>query len=150
MPLNKAVIEMPKGTRYKYEIDKDTGLLLLDRPIEAMVPHNYGFIPETMCEDGDALDVFVASFESIPSLATVSIEIIGYIQGKDGGKQDDKLLAYVNNDEYTKSLLQPAKFVEQCIRFLTSYKKGYVVEAVLMGKEPGEECLRLARLAHKA
>lgn len=123
----KAVIEMPMGTRYKYEIDKKSGALVLDRPIKSRVPYNYGFIPGTLCEDGDAIDVFVASSEPIPSLAEVRIRVVGAISGLDGGKRDDKILAFVFEDKFSRDTIPMTTFVGEVKAYLETYKAGFKI-----------------------
>jgi inorganic pyrophosphatase len=123
----KAVIEMPMGTRFKYEIDKITGALILDRPINAWVPYNYGFIPDTLCDDGDPIDVFVVSLEPIPSLTVVDIEIIGCIKGIDHGSSDDKILAFVSHDGFARSAILMPTLVGQVKAYLSTYKDGFKI-----------------------
>jgi len=74
-----AVIEIPKGSKVKYELDKDTGLLRVDRILHSAVhyPANYGFLPQTYCEDGDALDVLVLGQEEVTPLCILRARAIG-------------------------------------------------------------------------
>lgn len=123
-----AVIEMPMFTRYKYEISKETGLLTVDRPINQKIPSNYGFIENTLAEDGDALDVFVMASEAIPSTAIVELDVIGIVKVIDNGQRDDKILAYVKNDDSTKGILNPEEFTQSVVGYLNTYKSGVVVE----------------------
>lgn len=89
------VIEIPKGSHNKYEIDKETGLLHLDRVMHSRMsyPGEYGFIPQTLWEDGDALDVLVISTETIPSLCTVIARPVGVMHMTDNGDSDAKIIA---------------------------------------------------------
>ncbi len=98
-----AIIEIPMGSNVKYELDKQTGLLRLDRVLYSAVhyPANYGFIPQTLAEDGDALDVLVLCQESVAPLTLVSARAIGLMTMVDSGKRDHKILAVaVNDPEY--------------------------------------------------
>ena len=90
-----AVIEIPKGSKKKYELDKETGLIILDRVLHTSThyPANYGFIPRTYGDDGDPLDVLVLCSEEIDPLTLVRCYPIGYISMLDGGKNDEKIIA---------------------------------------------------------
>lgn len=127
----KAVVEMPSGTKHKYEVDKTSGLLFLDRVILVSVPVNYGYIENTLSEDGDPTDVFVASLEPIPPLTTVSIEVIKLIKCQDQLTQDDKALAYIKGDKKTKAVLDPDSFEKLVITYLNRYKEGMQVQKVV-------------------
>ena len=95
-----ALIEIPQGSRTKYEIDKPTGLLKLDRVIHSSFhyPVNYGFIPQTLGHDGDPLDILVLCSQSIQSLCLVEAKVIGNMQMIDTGERDDKIIAVASND----------------------------------------------------
>lgn len=95
-----ALIEIPQGSRCKYEIDKQTGLLKLDRIIYSSFhyPVNYGFIPQTLGEDGDPLDILVICSESIQALCLVEANVIGNMQMIDSGEKDDKIIAVAAKD----------------------------------------------------
>src|ERR1700752_822433 len=98
-----AVIEIPMGSSVKYELDKETGLIKLDRILYSAVyyPANYGFIPQTLAEDGDPLDVLVLCQEPVVPLTLVSARAIGLMTMIDSGKRDHKVLAVaVNDPEY--------------------------------------------------
>src|SRR5438128_1723405 len=90
-----AMIEIPQGSRTKYEIDKETGLLKLDRIIYSSFhyPVNYGFIPQTLGQDGDPLDILVLCSQSIQPLCLVQATVIGNMQMIDTGEKDDKIIA---------------------------------------------------------
>jgi inorganic pyrophosphatase len=95
-----ALIEIPQGSRTKYEIDKVTGLLRLDRVIHSSFhyPVNYGFIPQTLGDDGDPLDILVLCSQSIQPLCLVEATIIGNMQMIDSGEKDDKIIAVATKD----------------------------------------------------
>lgn len=94
------LIEIPQGSRAKYEIDKTTGLLKLDRVIYSSFhyPVNYGFIPQTLGLDGDPLDILIICSESIRSLCLVQATVIGNMQMIDNGEEDDKIIAVATED----------------------------------------------------
>src|SRR5690349_17817901 len=89
------VIEIPKGSKNKYELDKETGLLKLDRTLFSAVhyPADYGFIPRTYCDDGDPLDVLVLAAEPVYPLTLVDARAIGVMRMRDEKGIDDKILA---------------------------------------------------------
>ncbi len=95
-----AVIEIPKGSKCKYELDKYTGLLKLDRVLYTSThyPANYGFIPRTFADDGDPLDVLVLCSEPIYPLTLMRVYPIGVMRMIDGGKMDDKIIAVPFSD----------------------------------------------------
>ena len=95
-----AIIEIPQGSRSKYEVDKTTGLLRLDRVIYSSFhyPINYGFIPQTLGQDNDPLDILVLCSQSIQSLCIVEATVIGNMQMIDNGTMDDKIIAVAAKD----------------------------------------------------
>lgn len=123
-----AVIEIPKGSKMKYELDKDTGLLRLDRVLYTSThyPSNYGFIPRTYAEDGDPLDVLVLCSEAIYSLALVKCYPIGVISMLDNGAKDDKIIAIPFDDPTYNSYRDiselPRHIFEEMSHFFSVYK----------------------------
>lgn len=95
-----AVIEIPMGSSVKYELDKETGMLRLDRILYSAVyyPANYGFIPQTFADDDDPLDVLVLCQEAVAPLTLVNARTIGLMTMVDSGKKDHKILAVAIND----------------------------------------------------
>ncbi len=95
-----AIVEIPMGSSIKYELDKRTGLLRMDRVLYSAVyyPANYGFIPQTFAEDDDPLDVLVFCQEALAPLTLVTARAIGLMTMIDGGKQDHKILAVATGD----------------------------------------------------
>jgi inorganic pyrophosphatase len=87
------VVEIPRGSKVKYELDKETGLCYVDRILYSSVvyPHNYGFIPKTLCEDGDPLDVLVLMQEPVVPMCFLRARPIGVMQMLDQGERDDKV-----------------------------------------------------------
>ena len=94
------IIEISKGSRIKYEVDKDSGLIMFDRALFSPFHYsfNYGFIPQTLWEDGDPIDVMILSHESIISGCLVECKPLGYLDMIDGGESDIKLIAVPVND----------------------------------------------------
>jgi inorganic pyrophosphatase len=100
-----AVVEIPMGSSVKYELDKKTGLLRMDRVLYSAVyyPANYGFIPQTLAEDNDPLDVLVLCQEPVAPLTLVTARAIGVMTMLDSGRRDHKILAAaVDDPEYAK------------------------------------------------
>jgi inorganic pyrophosphatase len=98
-----AVIEIPIGSRVKYELDKPTGLLKVDRVLYSAVhyPANYGFIPRTYCDDNDPLDVLVLGQVEVVPLCIVRAKAIGVMQMIDQNEEDDKIIAvHADDPEY--------------------------------------------------
>lgn len=118
---------MPDGTTYKYEVDKSTGDLVLDRPLKLQVPFNYGYVPNTLSEDGDPLDIFVASNHSIPSKTRVKAFLLGVFRCIDNGQEDDKLVAVLSGEE-TGVDNETKEGIKNFIKYyLENYKEGFQV-----------------------
>jgi inorganic pyrophosphatase len=96
----QAIIEIPSGSRAKYELDKDSGLLRLDRVLYSSVhyPANYGFIPQTLGEDHDPLDILVISRVEVQPLCIVRAKVLGVMRMVDSGEGDDKIIAVAADD----------------------------------------------------
>lgn len=123
------IIEIPKNTRAKYEIDKDSGLLMLDRVLYSSMyyPANYGFIPQTYCDDNDPLDIIILSQITVVPLCIVSAKPIGVMRMKDGGELDDKIIAVAENDMSVNHINDiselPEHFFKELQNFFEDYKK---------------------------
>lgn len=123
-----AVIEISKGSKMKYELDKETGLLRLDRVLHTSThyPANYGFIPKTFADDNDPLDVLVLCSEKIEPMALVRCYPIGVISMMDGGHADDKIIAIPFGDptynEYKDISQLPKHIFDEMIHFFKVYK----------------------------
>jgi len=124
-----AVIEIPKGSKNKYELDKDTGMLLLDRILHTSThyPANYGFIPLTYADDDDPLDVLVLCSEALMPLSMVECYPIGVIVMYDNNENDEKIIAIPFNDpNYNtyKSILElPKHIFDEMQHFFSVYKQ---------------------------
>jgi inorganic pyrophosphatase len=134
-----AVIEIPKGTRQKIELDKASGLFRVDRILQSSMvyPANYGFIPQTLSEDKDPLDVLVLGQDPIATGIFLECRAIGFVRMKDGGAWDEKIIAVHVNDPAV-SIHSSATTLKQYIiieieRFFNDYKKYENKKAVTHG-----------------
>jgi inorganic pyrophosphatase len=125
----QAVIEIPKGSNAKYELDKETGMLRLDRVLFSTVyyPANYGFIPQTYGKDNDPLDILVLSEIDVQPLCIVEAKVIGVMRMIDNKQADDKIIAVAEKDmsiNYINAITElPPHFILQLRNFFESYKK---------------------------
>ena len=123
------IIEIPKNTRAKYELDKESGMLKLDRVLYSAMyyPANYGFIPQTYCDDDDPLDIVVLSQIDIQPMCLVNAKVIGVMRMLDGGEMDDKIIAVAANDmsvNHINSIDElPRHFFRELKNFFEDYKK---------------------------
>ena len=148
-----AVIEIPKGSKKKYELDKETGLMKLDRILYTSThyPANYGLIPRTYGDDNDPLDVVIICSEPIDSMTLVRCYPIGVITMLDGGKLDEKIISIPFNDPnynmYTDISQLPSHVFEEMRHFFRVYKslegKETVVDEI-QGREKAIETIKAA------
>jgi len=123
-----AIIEIPKGSKAKYEIDKNSGLIKLDRVLfsSVMYPANYGFIPKTYCDDKDPLDILVLCSVDVYPMSIIEAKVIGVMHMIDNGEQDDKIIAVAKHDmsvNYINDLSElPPHTMKEIVRFFQDYK----------------------------
>ena len=123
------IIEIPFGSSVKYELDKQSGLIKLDRVLYSAVyyPANYGFIPQTLAEDDDPLDVLVLCQENVVPLTIIHARTIGLMTMIDGGKKDHKIIAVATEDpefnSYREASEMPAHRLTMLRRFFQDYKQ---------------------------
>ncbi|MFK7758265.1 MAG: inorganic diphosphatase [Flavobacteriales bacterium] len=123
------IIEIPKNTRAKYELDKESGLLILDRVLYSSMyyPANYGFIPQSYCDDKDPLDILVLSQITVVPLCIVPSKVIGVMRMLDNGEHDDKIIAVAAHDMSVNHLNDiselPAHFLKELKHFFEGYSQ---------------------------
>ncbi|NIG54254.1 inorganic diphosphatase [Chitinophaga sp. Cy-1792] len=146
-----AIIEIPKGCRAKYELDKESGLLKLDRVLYSSVyyPANYGFIPQSYCDDHDPLDILVLSQVDCVPMCIIEAKVIGVMQMIDGGEADDKIIAVAANDMSVNHINDiselPPHFIEEMRHFFEEYKtleKKTVIVEEFQNKAKAEEIIK--------
>ncbi len=146
-----AIIEIPKGSKAKYELDKDSGLLKLDRVLFSSVhyPANYGFIPKTYCADKDPLDILVICSIDVEPLCIVESKVIGVMRMVDDNESDDKIIAVAKNDmsvNYIDDITElPPHTVVELKRFFEDYKKlenKHVVVNHFLGKKKAYQIIK--------
>ncbi len=124
-----AIVEIPKGRRSKFEIDKRTGFMKLDRYLysSSHYPGDYGFIPQTLAEDGDALDILVMVNEPTFSGCLIEARVVGLFRMTDRGAADYKVLGVPHTDPLFAEFQQledvPAHFLREVEHFFTTYKQ---------------------------
>jgi inorganic pyrophosphatase len=124
----RSIIEIPKGSKGKYEMDKESGLLKLDRVLFSSVhyPANYGFIPQTYCDDNDPLDILVICSIDVYPMCLIDAKVIGAMEMIDGNERDDKIIAVAKNDmsvNYLNNLSElPPHTLVELKRFFEDYK----------------------------
>jgi len=153
-----AIIEISKGSKNKYELDKETGLLRADRVLYSSVhyPANYGFVPKSYCDDGDPLDVLVLCQEPIVPLCIVPCRAIGMITMRDEMGRDDKVIAVHAADpaysSYQDISALPPHVIVELKRFFQDYKilehKEVVIDN-LKGRIDALNCIREAAKMYK-
>jgi inorganic pyrophosphatase len=125
----QGIIEIPKGSRAKYELDKESGLIKLDRVLYSSVyyPVNYGFIPQSYCNDKDPLDILVLSMIELTPMCIVAAKVIGVMQMVDSGETDNKIIAVAAGDpsvsHYNDIDELPPHFISELRNFFEDYKK---------------------------
>lgn len=123
------IIEIPRGSKAKYELDKTSGLLRLDRVLQTNLtyPAHYGFIPQTLSEDNDPLDAIILCSQELFPLSIVEIRVLGAVNMIDNGEQDDKILGVAARDPLYQSVNTlesvPEAIIESIIHFFKHYKE---------------------------
>ena len=153
------IIEIPRGSENKYEVDKETGFLRLDRPLFSSIhyPGDYGYVPKTLWDDGDPIDVLVLTSHPVYPLTLATVRIIGILDMFDGDESDAKLIGVYDSDprfsEYQDINNLRGHKLKEIIHFFESYKqlqdkevtirgvqdRATAVKAVLRSKELYEE-----------
>ncbi len=147
------IIEIPKNTRAKYELDKESGMLILDRVIYSSMyyPANYGFIPRTYCDDGDPLDIVVLTQIVIEPLCIVPAKVIGAMQMLDQGEKDDKIIAVAIGDMSVNHLNDVSElgphFVKELQNFFEDYKKLENKTVIIEDFQPKKVALEIVEKA---
>jgi inorganic pyrophosphatase len=148
-----AVIEIPTGSKVKYELDKATGLLRVDRILFSAVhyPANYGFVPRTYCDDGDPLDILVYCQEPIVPLAIMQAKVIGVMRMRDDKGQDDKLVAVSADDPEYADIADisemPGHRMRELRRFFEDYKALEHKKVLVQEPQGRGEALEVLRAA---
>lgn len=152
------IIEIPKNCRAKYELDKESGMLLLDRVLYSSInyPANYGFIPQTYCDDDDPLDILVISQIDIVPMCLVEATVLGVMRMLDGGEMDDKIIAVASNDisvNHMKDITDlPPHVIIELRSFFEDYKKLENKEVIVedfQGRETALEVIRKSVLDYR-
>lgn len=123
------IIEIPKNSRAKYELDKASGMLILDRVLYSSInyPANYGFIPQTYCDDNDPLDILVLSQIEVVPMCIVEAKVIGVMRMIDQGEMDDKIIAVAANDMSVNHFNEiedlPVHWIKELRSFFENYKE---------------------------
>ena len=144
-----AIIEIPQGSRNKYELDKNSGMLRLDRVLYSAVhyPGDYGFIPRTLHEDGDPLDVLVLIKEETFPGCLIDVRPIGVLKMLDKGEPDDKILAVPMHDPYHEEWFDiadiPRHQLKEIEHFFQSYKDLEGKRVQIIGWEKSEPAMRI-------
>ena len=146
-----AIIEIPTGSKVKYELDKKSGLLLVDRVLFSAVhyPANYGFVPRTYCDDGDPIDILVLCQEPIQPLAIMQAKLIGVMKMRDDKGEDDKLIAVHADDpnysDYSDVSELPPHRLRELQRFFQDYKALENKKVLVEAPQGRSEALRVLR-----
>jgi len=150
------VIEIPKNSKIKYELDKETGMLKLDRFLHSAVhyPGDYGFIPQTLWDDNDPLDIVVLTGEPVYPMTLAEVRPIGVLRMVDGDEKDDKIVACYRDDPRYKEFNDikdlPKHIIKELKHFFETYKeiegKQCKVPSVLGKKEALNDIKRAQKL----
>ena len=157
--LVNGIIEIPKNLRAKYELDKKSGMLVLDRVLYSSInyPANYGFIPRTYCDDNDPLDIMVISQIDIVPMCIVEAKVIGVMRMEDEGEMDDKIISVASHDMSFNHINDitdlPEHWVKELRSFFEDYKKLEHKEVVVedfLGRDDAQKIVKKAMLDYDA
>lgn len=143
------LIEIPRGSKAKFEIDKESGLIKLDRVLFASMyyPLNYGFIPQTLGDDGDPLDIVVLTQVSVVPLCIIPCKVIGVMQMIDRGQADEKIIAVAEEDPSVSDIENlddlPGHLVSELRHFFENYKTLENKKVVINEFLPREQAFRV-------
>lgn len=143
------IVEIPRGSRNKYELDKKTGLLKLDRVLFSSMfyPHNYGFIPRTLGDDHDPLDILVLSALEVVPMCLVEARVIGVMLMQDEGDMDEKIIAVAAHDISVNHINDiselPEHFSRELRTFFEDYKKLEHKEVVVEEFQSKEKAMEI-------
>lgn len=149
------IVEIPKGRRNKFELDKKTGMIKLDRYLysSSHYPGDYGFIPQTLADDGDPLDILVMVNEATFSGCLIEARVLGMFKMRDRGSLDEKILAVPNSDPLFKEFLDlpnvPSHYLREVEHFFVTYKQLEGVTIEPLGWESAEAAQAEVRKAVK-
>lgn len=147
------IIEISNGSKAKYELEKETGMLVLDRVLSSPMyyPANYGFIPKTYCDDNDPLDILVLSQVNIVPMCLVEAKVIGVMSMIDGGEGDDKIIAVASGDPIWKHYNDiseiPQHILAEIRVFFEDYKKLEKKEVQVNGFAGAEKAREIVQQA---
>lgn len=144
----QAIIEIPKGSNLKFEIDKSSGMVKVDRVLSSAVyyPANYGFIPQTLAEDDDPLDILVYSTESIPPMTLCQARPVGLMSMIDQGAPDHKIVAVLLQDPIYNEFVKASDFPKHIFKMLKRFFEDY---KTLEGKDVEVDEIMPAEAAHQ-
>lgn len=143
------IVEIPRGSRAKYELDKKSGMICLDRVLYSSVfyPANYGFIPQTYCDDNDPLDILVLSQVDLVPMCLAESKVIGVMRMIDGGEADDKIIAVAKEDmsvaHYNDISELPEFRLKEIQSFFEDYKKLENKEVAVDGFLGREDAIKI-------
>lgn len=149
------IIEIPKDSHIKYEMDKETGMLKLDRFLysAAHYPGDYGFVPQTVWEDGDALDILVITHRPGQSMMLAEVKVIGVLRMIDNGEKDDKIIGVYSKDprynQFNDIKDVPAHMLKEIVHFFETYKQLEGKDCKILKILPKKEALLDVKLASK-
>ena len=149
----QSIVEIPKGSKAKYEVDKETGLIKLDRVLFSSVhyPANYGFIPQTLCDDKDPLDILILSQVDFYPRVLVEAKVIGVMRMIDSTEEDDKIIAVAARDMSVAHINDLHELPEHTLlelrRFFEDYKKLEKKEVIVEHFLPRKDAMEIVQKA---